>query len=213
MPSCRGGMQVGLGEAWAGAHNAGLSRGTAVAEPRNRYSTVSLILHWLIAVMILVQVLLITANEATDGQPISREFIQIHKALGLTVLVLTLVRIGWRVANPAIPLPDTMKRWEKIVSRTTHVLFYVLLLAMPLTGWAAVSATGRELSWFGLFNWPLLPISGGRDAFKSIIGIHELVMKGMYGLIALHVVGALKHQFIDRDNVLHRMIPWIPRRP
>lgn len=184
-----------------------------MAEPRNRYSTVSLVLHWLIAVMILSQVLLITANEATEGQAISRQFVEVHKALGLSVLVLTLVRIGWRIANPAIPLPDTMKRWEKGLARTTHVLFYVFLLAMPLTGWAAVSATGRDLSWFGLFNWPLLPISGGRDAFKSIIGIHELVMKGLYALVALHVVGALKHQFVDRDNVLHRMIPWIPRRP
>lgn len=183
-----------------------------MAEPRNRYSTVSLALHWLIAALILAQVLLITAHEATDG-PISREFVQIHKASGLLILILTLARIGWRLANPAIPLPDTMKRWEKLLARATHVLFYVLLLAMPLTGWAAVSATGRELSWFGLFNWPLLPVTGGRDSFKAIIGIHELVMKGLYGLIALHVLGALKHQFVDRDNVLHRMIPWIPRRP
>lgn len=184
-----------------------------MAEPRNRYSTVSLILHWLIAVMILTQVLLITAHEATEGQAISREFIQIHKALGLSVLLLTLVRIGWRVANPALPLPDRMKRWEKVLARATHILFYVLLIAMPMTGWAAVSATGRDLSWFGLFNWPLLPINGGREVFRSIIGIHELVMKGLYVLIALHVVGALKHQFVDRDNVLHRMIPFIPRRP
>ncbi|MGV8929584.1 MAG: cytochrome b [Brevundimonas sp.] len=183
-----------------------------MAEPRNRYSTVSLILHWLIAVLILSQVLLITALEATDG-PLSREFVQIHKAVGLSILMLTLIRIGWRIANPALPLPDTMKRWEKVLARGTHVLFYVFLIAMPLTGWAAVSATGRDLSWFGLFNWPLLPISGGRDAFKAIIGIHELVMKGLYVLIALHVLGALKHQFVDRDNVLHRMIPWIPRRP
>ena len=184
-----------------------------MAEPRNRYSVVSLILHWAIAGMILAQVLLITANEATEGQAISREFVQVHKALGLTVLVLTLFRIGWRFANPALPLPDGMKRWEKGLARTTHILFYVLLIAMPLTGWAAVSATGRDLSWFGLFNWPLLPITGGRDAFRSIIDIHELVMKGLYVLIALHVLAALKHQFVDRDNVLHRMIPWIPRRP
>jgi cytochrome b561 len=183
-----------------------------VAEPRNRYSVVSLILHWLIAALILTQVLLITAHEATEGL-LSREFIQVHKAVGLSILLLTLGRIGWRIANPALPLPDTMKRWEKILARATHILFYVFLLAMPLTGWAAVSATGRELSWFGLFNWPLLPISGGRDAFRAIIGIHELVMKGLYVLIALHVLGALKHQFVDRDNVLHRMIPWIPRRP
>ena len=77
-----------------------------MAEPRNRYSTVSLILHWLIAAMILAQVLLITAHEATEGQTISREFVQIHKALGLTVLILTLTRIGWRIANPAPSLPD-----------------------------------------------------------------------------------------------------------
>ena len=183
-----------------------------MAEPRNRYSAVSLMLHWLIAAMILAQVLLITAHEATEGQTISREFVQIHKALGLTVLILTLVRIGWRFANPALPLPDGMKPWEKLLARGTHVLFYILLIAMPLTGWAAVSATGRDLSWFGLFNWPLLPITGGRDAFRSIIDIHELVMKGLYVLIALHVLAALKHQFVDRDNVLHRMIPWIPRR-
>ena len=71
-----------------------------MAEPRNRYSTVSVVLHWLIALMILSQVLLITAHEATEGQAISREFVQIHKAAGLTVLILTLARIGWRLANP-----------------------------------------------------------------------------------------------------------------
>jgi len=183
-----------------------------VAEPRNRYSTVSLILHWPIAALILAQVRLITAHEATDG-PISREFVQIHKASGMLILILTLGRIGWRIANPAIPLPDTMKRWEKLLARATHVLFYVFLIAMPLTGWAAVSARGSELSWFGLFDWPLLPVGGGREAYRSIIDIHGIVVKGLYVLIALHVIGALKHQFIDRDNVLHRMIPWIPRRP
>lgn len=184
-----------------------------MSEPRNRYSNVSLILHWLIAVMILAQVLLITAHEATEGQTISREFVQIHKASGITVLLLTLARIGWRFANPALPMPDTMKGWEKLLAKTTHVLFYVLLIAMPLTGWMATSAAGRDISMYGLFNWPLLPIEGGRPVSRQLIDVHELVMKGMYVLLALHVAAALKHQFIDRDNVLHRMIPWIPRRP
>lgn len=183
-----------------------------MAEPRNRYSTVSLTLHWLTAVLILAQVLLITAHEATDG-PLSREFVQIHKSVGLTILVLTLLRIGWRVANPALPLPDSMARWQKLVARATHVLFYVFLIAMPLVGWAASSAGGREIQWFGLFEWPLLPIGGGRPVASQLMDLHELAAKGLYVLIALHVIGALKHQFIDRDNVLHRMIPWIPRRP
>lgn len=183
-----------------------------MAEPRNRYSVTSLILHWLIAVLILAQILLITAHEATDG-PLSREFVQIHKSLGLTILMLTLARIGWRVLHPAIPLPSEMKRWEKILARGTHVLFYVALIALPLTGWAASSATGRGIEWFGLFDWPLLPIGGGRDTARALMEVHGLVVKGLYVLVALHVLGALKHHFVDRDNVLHRMIPLIPRRP
>ncbi|NJC41944.1 cytochrome b561 [Brevundimonas alba] len=183
-----------------------------MAEPRNRYSTVSLILHWLIAALVLAQVLLISAHEATDG-PLSREFVTIHKSVGLSLLLLTLFRIGWRVANPAIPLPAETPRWQKLAARATHVGFYVMLLAMPLLGWAASSAAGREIVWFGLFDWPLLPVGGGRDVARDLMDLHEDGAKILYVLIFLHVVGALKHHFIDRDNVLHRMIPLIPRRP
>ena len=126
-----------------------------MAEPRNRYSTVSLILHWLIAPLVVTQVVLISA----------------------------------------------------------HVLFYVFLIAMPLVGWAASSAAGRDILWFGLFEWPLLPIGGGRETAGQLMDLHELAAKALYVLIFLHVAGALKHHFIDRDNVLHRMIPLIPRRP
>lgn len=183
-----------------------------MAEPRNRYSTVSLTLHWLIAALVVAQVLLIMAHDATDG-PISREFVNIHKSVGLSILALTLGRIGWRIAHPAIPLPDAMPRWQKLAARATHVLFYAVLIAMPLLGWAASSAGGREILWFGLFEWPLLPIGGGRETAGGLMDLHELAAKALYVLIALHVLGALKHHFVDRDNVLHRMIPWIPRRP
>ncbi|MDP1528441.1 MAG: cytochrome b [Rhodoferax sp.] len=183
-----------------------------MAEPRNRYSTVSLILHWLIAALVVTQIGLFIAHELTEG-PISREFVSIHKSVGLSILVLTLGRLGWRIANPAIPLPDTMRRWEKLLARGTHVLFYAFLIGMPLVGWAASSAGGRDIQWFGLFAWPLLPIEGGREVAGQLMDMHELAAKALYVLLALHVAGALKHHFIDRDNVLHRMIPWIPRRP
>ena len=180
-----------------------------MAEPRNRYSIVSLILHWLIAALVVTQVALITVYESTE----SRDFVNAHKSVGLTILVLTLVRLGWRIANPAIPLPDTMRRWERLLARATHVLFYVFMIGMPLAGWAASSAAGRDILWFGLFPWPLLPIGGGREVAGQLMDMHELAAKALYVLLALHVAGALKHHFIDRDNVLHRMIPWIPRRP
>ena len=183
-----------------------------MAEPRNRYSTVSLVLHWLIAALVVTQIGLIWAHEATEG-PISREFVTLHKSVGLSILVLTLVRLGWRIANPAIPLPAETPRWQKLLARGNHVLFYVLLLAMPLVGWAASSAAGRDNVWFGLFNWPLLPIGGGREMAGNLMDVHETAAKLLIFLVVLHVIGALKHQFIDRDNVLHRMIPLIPRRP
>jgi cytochrome b561 len=183
-----------------------------MAEPRNRYSVTSLVLHWLIAALILIQILLITAHEATEG-PLSREFVQIHKSVGLTILLLTLARIGWRIAHPAIPLPVDMKPWRKRLARTTHVLFYVALIVLPLTGWAASSASGREIVFFGLFDWPLLPIGGGREAGRTLMEVHGIAVKALYVLLALHAAAALKHHFIDRDNILHRMIPLIPRRP
>lgn len=183
-----------------------------MAEPRNRYSIVSLVLHWGIAALVLTQILLIAAGDAS-GETAARQLVGVHKAVGLTILVLTLARIGWRLANPAIRLPAAMPRWEKLAASATHVLFYVLLLALPLTGWAASSAGGREIEWFGLFQWPLLPIEQSRDLARSLMGLHRLAVKLLYVLMALHILAAFKHQFINRDNVLHRMIPLIPRRP
>lgn len=183
-----------------------------MAEPRNRYSTVSLVLHWLIAALVVTQIGLIAAHEATEGS-ISREYVNLHKSVGLSILVLTLIRLGWRIANPAIPLPDSTPRWQKLVARGTHVLFYAFLIAMPLVGWAASSAAGRDILWFGLFEWPALPIGGGRETAGQLMDLHELAAKLLIALVVLHILGALKHHFIDRDNVLHRMIPLIQRRP
>jgi cytochrome b561 len=183
-----------------------------MAEPRNRYGAVSLTLHWVTALAVLTQVLLIAAGDAAADEG-ARVFRDAHKSVGLTILVLTLVRIAWRVRHPALPLPADSPTWQNILARATHVGFYLALLALPLTGWLASSAAGREIPWFGLFNWPLLPIGGGRETAGGLMDIHRAVVKGMYVLIALHVVGALKHHLVDRDNVLHRMIPLIPRRP
>jgi cytochrome b561 len=181
-----------------------------MAEPRNRYSTVSLLFHWGIAAAVLAQILLITAQEANEG---TRTFISAHKALGLTILVVTLARIAWRLMNPAIALPPGTAGWQRIAARATHVGFYLLLIGLPLGGWAASSAAGRDIDFFGLFNWPLLPLPQSRELAGQFMDAHEAGVKVLYVLLALHVLGALKHHFIDRDNVLHRMIPLIPRRP
>lgn len=183
-----------------------------MAEPRNRYSSVSLAFHWGIALAVLAQILLITVRESIEG-PMARELLAIHKALGITILVLTLARLLWRFANPALPLPTGTPSWQKAAARTTHALFYVLLIAIPVFGWVSSSAGGRDIDIFGLFNWPLLSVEGGRETAGFYMDLHRAAVKGLYVLLALHVLAGLKHHFVDRDNVLHRMIPLIPRRP
>lgn len=178
-----------------------------MGESQQRYSAVSLILHWLIAALILAQVILVNLHEAEEGPD---PFVGWHKAVGLTILVLTLVRLGWRIGNPAPALPVTMPKWERVLSRLVQGGFYLLLVVLPLTGWLASSAAGRDISWFGLFNWPLLPVGGGREAAGQFMDAHELAVKALWVLLVLHVGAALKHQFIDKDNVLHRMLPIVP---
>jgi len=181
-----------------------------MAEPRHRYSTVSIVLHWTTAALVVIQVLLV--NEAlTEGRE-GVDWTDLHKSTGLLILMLTLARLGWRLANPAIPLPSDQPGWQRLLARATHVLFYVALIALPLTGWAASSAAAREIDWYGLFQWPLLPIGGGRETAGSLMDVHRALPKLVYVLLALHVAGALKHHFVDRDDVLRRMLPFLPRR-
>lgn len=186
-----------------------------MAEPRDRYSTVSLILHWLIAALVITQIILISIHDAAgeaQNREMSRLFMDLHKSTGATILVLTLIRIGWRVANPAIPLPGHMPRWQKVMARANHVLFYVVLIAMPLAGWAASSAVGRPVDWFFLFHLPILPVPASRELAGSLMDAHEMAAKLLYVLVALHILGALKHQFVDRDDVVRRMLPFLRRR-
>mgnify|MGYP003150155675 CR=1 FL=1 len=178
-----------------------------MAEPRNRYSQVSLILHWLIALMVIGQIGLIMAHDATDGD-LSRSLVMLHKSVGLSILVLTLVRLGWRIANPAIPLPAEMPKWQALLARGTHVLFYLVLIGMPLGGWAASSAAGRDIDFFGLFTIPPLPVGENGDLAGRIFDAHALGGTVFLALIVLHVLGALKHTFVDRSGGIFRMLPF-----
>lgn len=176
-----------------------------------RYTRVAVGLHWLIALIVIgnliggltIDILLDSANPAmvTTG----RTIMGLHKALGLSVIALTLVRIGWRLANPPPPLPAHMTPLERRLAGLTHLAFYGLLLALPMTGWALVS-TGKApvpVSIFGLFDMPLLPLS------PSLHGTsgegHELLGWVMVAMLALHILAAVKHQWFDRDNLLARM--------
>ena len=199
-----------------------------MSQARARYSSVAIALHWAIALLILSMIpmglWMTSAIDNTDSQALAYRVFQIHKSIGFLILALTVVRIVWRLTHRPPALPRTMKRWEAFAAGATHVAFYALLLALPLTGWLYVSAgwavsQDRALevatSWFGLFPIPHLPgvaelsIQMRRALAFQAMGAHSLMAWGAVVLIVLHVGAALKHQFVDRDGVLGHMVPGL----
>jgi cytochrome b561 len=156
-------------------------------ENHSRYSTVSIVLHWTIAILIIANATFGGwMEDASDSEKLG--YYQLHKSVGITILALSLIRLGWRFGHPWPAFPGGMPSWERLLARTTHILFYVLMIGAPLLGWAAASAGGA----------PEVPLYGD---------IHKLMVKAIYVVLALHVLGALKHHFFDKDEVLHRMLP------
>ena len=179
-----------------------------------RYSSAAIILHWLIAAMIFGQIGLGWYFADLEG-PAKRALEDIHISLGLTVLLLTLLRVGLAVMVRRPPPPPGLAPLERKAAGAVHILFYVMLLALPLSGWIMESVGTRPIHFWGLV-WPHAPglelLLEGRDrrAFKEMVEqAHGSPMVwAMIGLIALHVLGALKHQF-DGAPVLYRMAPFL----
>lgn len=189
---------------------------------KSRYTTVAIILHWMIAVLIIGQVAggLFMVNLGEGQSALKFELFQWHKSFGITILMLTVFRIVWRLTHRPPALPAGLKSYERALARLTHVGFYILLLAAPLAGWALVSASpfaeSVQTYLFGVVHWPHLPFFSGLENRREVAGqiaeVHEFLAFGIIGLFALHVAAALKHQFIDRDDTLSRMAPFLARK-
>lgn len=174
----------------------------------DRYTRVAIAFHWTIAALIVFN---LWVGLARKSLPRDWQVMSLHKAVGITVLALTLGRIAWRLAHPAPPLPATLKSWERFGANASHVLLYAFMLAMPVTGWLLVSGPERRpLAWFGLFDIPYLPVSPALAGFGR--SAHELLGWGLIALVVVHVGAALRHHFLLRDNVLARMTPGVTAR-
>ena len=183
---------------------------------RQRYSTVAIILHWALAVLVIANVLIGWQFDDVSRAE-RRELMGLHQPIGLTILALTVARIVWRLVHKPPPLPDYLKTWERWLSKIVHAGFYVVLIALPLSGWLTVSAHdgARPIDMFGLFQFPVLePVAGMDDVHDAAEETHHLIAKVIvYVLLPLHVLGALKHQFLDGRDELGRMLPFRTRRP
>jgi cytochrome b561 len=172
-----------------------------------KYSKIAILFHWLIAILIGTNVLLATVADEMSRSA-SAVLMNPHKAIGISILVLSVARILWRLGHRPPPLPNKVAGLQAMAGHAVHILFYVLMIAVPLTGWLMVAAGDRapSVDYFGLFTIES-PI--GKSEILSDIGHegHELLVIPLFILVGLHVAGALKHQFIDRLPFLQRMWP------
>lgn len=162
--------------------------------------------HWLIALLILVQAAIGLTMVTMATTPDKVRVFALHKSIGLTILALVLLRIAWRLSEKRPTDPPTMPRWQVRAARGMHFALYVLILAIPLSGWWFNSASNAPLVWFGLVDIPSLT-HGYAPLWKPrALLLHQTLFWILVALLVLHVGAALWHHFRQRDDVLRRMV-------
>ena len=181
-----------------------------------KYTRTAIALHWLVAVLILANVALIWSVELLPDDAV-RPVIDAHKSIGITVLGLAIMRVLWRSTHPAPPLPDGYTAWERWGAHAAHGMLYLLIFCLPLSGWmhdsAWSGAATHPMSLFGLVPWPrigwIMAIDPARkDHWHDLFGAaHTAFAYVLYAMVFVHVAGALKHQWVDKEPELERMMP------
>lgn len=183
---------------------------TAADAPPRRYTRTAMLLHWVLGLALIG---LFGVGIYMTGLPFSPQRLKLynwHKWAGVTILVLSVLRLLWRVTHrpPALPpaIENTMPGWQKLAHHATHGLLYTLFFAVPLIGWAYSSAAGFPIVFLGLWQLPdFVPVS--KELAEAIKPWHQYSAFATAGLVLLHIAGALKHQIVDRDGLIARMLP------
>lgn len=177
----------------------------AVAIPQH-YTDTAKVLHWLIALLIIG---LFTLGQYMSDLSMSPRKLQLyswHKWFGVTVFLLVLIRLGWRLTHQPPALPAQMPKLQRIASHIGHTALYVLMLAIPVSGWLMSSAKGYQTVWFGVLPLPDL-LGKDKQLGDMLAELHGALNGLMMFIVVVHALAALKHHFIDRDDVLKRMLP------
>ena len=174
----------------------------------DRYTRTAVTLHWIIALLIFAAFPLGVYMHDLPLSPNKLRLYSWHKWTGVTIFLLALLRISWRSTHRPPPLPAAMPSWEKFAAHAIHNLLYVLILAIPLSGWLMSSAKGVQTVWFGVLPLPDL-VSKDKALGDSLKAVHESFNFLLFGLVLAHVGAALKHHFIEHDDILARMLPFL----
>ncbi len=173
---------------------------------QQRYTRTAMVFHWLIALLIIGSFTMgVIMTDMPGITPTKLKFYSWHKWAGVTILGLAALRLLWRLTHPAPPYPASMPAWQKTSANGLHTLLYVLMFAVPLSGYFYTLSAGFPVVYFGLFELPVL-IDANPELKPVLKGLHYWLNMALLGAVAVHIAAALKHQLIDRDGVLKRML-------
>lgn len=176
------------------------------------YDPVAVLLHWGMAVLIIALLAVgMYMSDLLPSDPYKWPLYGMHKAVGIIVLALVLVRIAWRGLNPPPTPLETQARWERVLAHVIHMLLYIAMVMMPISGYVMSAAGGHPISIFGIIDVPLL-IGKNEDLGHTAKEVHEMIGNVIIALLVLHVAGAVKHHVKDKDNTMLRMAPWIKKK-
>lgn len=170
------------------------------------YTPIAKALHWLTAVAIVTVVPLGIVMTTATASATQNRLYDLHRSVGALVLLLSALRLLWRLLTPPPPLVDGLASWQSVTARITHGLLYVFLFLVPGLGWAGTSAYGAKIMVFGLFELP--PILAKDQALAAtLLGLHEIAALTLCATLALHIAAAFHHHVVRKDDTLRRMLP------
>lgn len=176
-----------------------------------KYSHIAIGLHWLMALMIIANFALGLTMVEMNLSPQKLKFFSWHKWVGVTIFLLVCLRLLWRLGHAAPALPDAMPAWQKTAAHFSHILLYVFMFAIPLSGWLYSSAAGKPVVYLGLLPLPDL-VQADKDLAETLKEVHEYLNFTLAAFVVLHVVAAWKHHLVDKDDVLTRMLPFLSKK-
>lgn len=178
-----------------------------VGNTLDRYSGISKFLHWSIAILVAIQVLVTIVAESVDDRMLRGEFYTLHNSIGLIILLFMLLFFMWSAINTKPKWSMMMPKWERWTARYIQIFLYVLLIAMPFSGWVMSTASGHPPVFFWLFKFPTPGV--GRDPILSEVARNTHIMLAwIVGLLIIaHILSILKHHYMTKDNLLNRMMP------
>lgn len=171
------------------------------------WSTPAKFFHWLVAALIFVQIVLGLAAVSWPLSPAKLNLFVWHKSIGMTVLLLVALRLLWRLTHSAPALPQDMPAWERLAARASHLLLYLAMIGLPLSGWVISAASGIPFRIFGTMPLPEI-VAVDKQTAEIATQAHHALIYVLVILLVAHIGAALRHHYVKRNDVLRRMLPF-----